>query len=204
MKKCLFILFLIICGCEKKTTIDSSNLYRKKADALINQILLPTEKDTTDFPTPVDYQNLCTCVYQMSNESFVYEYEAEMPNLNIKKVIIKDLKFKNERELDSVIKISKNYKFDFSSLQEYLHIIDNETFDTITDVKYLEKTRKIIYKKCPLGVFSISKPIFNKSFELAIIDIQLTGLSCIPSPLSYYKFKNSEWVDVNQRNIAFE
>lgn len=203
MKKILLISIIIIYSCEEPTKVDNSTLYRKKADSLITQILSFTKKDSTDFPIPLAYQNLCNCIYQISNESFVYRYESEMPRINIKKQIIEDLKFENQKELDSVIKISENYTFDFSNLKEYFHIIEDNSFDTITNYKYLEKTKKIISEKCPLGVLSISKPIFNKNFNLAIIDIQ-SGFSCLASPLSYYKLKNDKWIEVNKCNIAFK
>jgi hypothetical protein len=71
-------------------------------------------------------------------------------------------------------------------------IIKEGTFDSIFQQNGGQKGREIIWSKYPSGWLYISPPIFNVTFDIAVIDVSYCN-----SPggsQNIYKFINNKWV----------
>jgi len=174
MKKFLFVLLplFIILGCETKT--DYSRItYNQKANELIQQIL---ENDS------------CNCIMEMSNESMIKISMAENPGFNIRKEIMKKLHLENQRQLDSLEKVSENFVLDTLWLkQANITIIPKDSIRGLTK----DRSAKLI-KKCPTGILYFFKPILNKD-KTAVLSYGY-AFNCFGAQLRLYNYENKKWI----------
>jgi hypothetical protein len=163
----VFALFL---NC-KKDVIETKVEYSKKANELIQQVIL---------------DNSCNCVLEIPKESLIKIYHSENPMYDIQSKAIKQLNIRDRKELDSIEKISMNFILDTSFFkQRNINLINRDSLR--------EKIQKLVLlKKCPKGFLSISKPIFDKNYTTALIYFTF-GPTCVGSYPKAYKFENGKW-----------
>jgi hypothetical protein len=113
---------------------------------------------------------------------------AERPSFNIRDLILKKLELKNNSELDSLVSLSRKFEVDSLALKKKgIKIITVENLiaaKTSNDYTILEK--------CPKGIISIQKPIFDRDFKKAVIDHSF-AFTCIGGLIGTYEFKNDKW-----------
>lgn len=170
---CILIFLFSFLDCKKKEEIPKME-YNQKANDLIRQLIA---------------DNPCNCLMEISNESMIKIFEEEIPILNVRKIIMKDLGIQNEASLDSLDKLSIDFIFDRDILkQNKITIIRNQEFITGRTNKYRE-----LHKHCPKGILCIKKPIFDKYFKTAVIDYGF-AFTCIKGPMAVYNFTDGKWV----------
>jgi hypothetical protein len=147
--------------------------YNYKANELIQQLI--TEED-------------CNCILEIPKENIVKIEILENPALNREKDYIKKLSLKNKKELDSITKISEDFELDenFIKSKNIKLIKRDSTFRILSkDITFNTIT-------CRKGVLYFIKPIFNKSFDLAIINYGYSGICCDVGR-KVFVYKNNKW-----------
>ncbi len=123
-----------------------------------------------------------------------------MPAINYRNRLNGILRIDKKNTLDSLIGLSKNFDFKDSMFGNKTELIEYSKFDSIR--KKLdslaqfgtEKQIDTFFEKCPNDFYFISKPIFDKNYRTAVIDIQMgfTHLD-LGSHLSIYRLNNGIW-----------
>jgi hypothetical protein len=163
------IIILSFFGCKKYEVIPVSD-YNEKASDLIEQVIIDNSR--------------CNCLLKISNKSTLQIYQEEIPIYPIKKTLAKRLELPNESSLDSLIYLSKNFKLNKDILKRHnIKLITHET---------LMLAKKDI-NICPKGILCIQKPIFDKSYKTAVINVNWAFV-CSPGYIAIYKFKNGKWI----------
>ncbi|HSD13072.1 MAG TPA: hypothetical protein VLB74_00335 [Flavobacterium sp.] len=163
-----FSLLLLSC---KKEIAETKLDYNQKANELIQQIILDES---------------CGCILEIPKESISKINAAENPLSNIGEKIIIDLGLKNQKELDSLENISKNFDLDSSFLEQNSVVVFKRN-----TIKEISKDNNIL-KKCPNGIQYFLKPIFNKKYDKAYIRYG-EAFMCLSTPGATYKFENDRW-----------
>ncbi len=176
----LILISILTLSCSVKKKLNSSSTYIKKSTELITQIL--------------SKKNDCDCILNsICNNVFLEDYKIDNPENNYRNELSKYLKVKNTKELNNIIENSKNFDIRKSIIHSDIKIIDQNELSKINRLNSIQKL-KIYRDKCPNGRLLISKPIFNKSFDIAVIFIGKTR-----GPLSghggyyTYKLENENW-----------
>ncbi len=156
---------------EKKKFVGSKkeDTYSAKANELISTILTETD---------------CGCLYEIPMESMRTIINNENPKGNEDSFVMKNLGIKNKRTLDSLDLLSKNFNFD--------QRIKVKLIPKSTSFETKKINDSLISKFCQNGVLSISKPIFDKTYLSAAINVQIG--TCIPLLISFYKFDGNQWI----------
>lgn len=163
----VFTLFL---NCKKETS-ETKLEYNKKANELIQQVVL-------DDP--------CACIMEIPEESLIKMYLYDNPIYDIRKKAIKQLNLKNRKELDSVEKLSMNFILDTSFFkQRNINVINR---DSVRE----KMVNLILSKTCPNGFLFISKPIFDKNYTTAILYSTIEP-TCIGGYPEVYKYEKGKW-----------
>jgi hypothetical protein len=161
-----FLVFTLFSSCNKETVE-----YNQKANELIQQVIL---------------EDPCECILEIPEESLIKTYLADNPKYDIRKKVIEELHLRNETELDSLENLGINFILDTSFLKKRnIKVIERESLrEKIKDAS--------IFKKCRIGITSISKPIFDKNYTFAIIYSSSVG-NCVGMYPVVYRFKNGKW-----------
>ena len=157
----------------KKDIKDPKLEYNHKANELIQQLI--SEEN-------------CNCVLEIPKENIVEIEMHESPNLNTEKDYIKKLSLKDKEELDSIIKISEDFELD----ENYIITKNIKLIQRDSSFRILSKDITFNTKTCRKGVLYFVKPIFNKNFDLAIINYGKSGLCC-DLGRKFFEYKNNKW-----------
>lgn len=174
--------FILSCGKSNPTTE-----YNKVAMEFIKEIFAD------------DYFSCSYIIKPHSDDNLLNTLEEEMPESNYRIKISEILNIEKQSVLDSVIDLSKNFEYKKSMFNRDTKLIEQREFNSIKKmldsvVKYGSKKEiDSIFAECPREFYFISKPIFDKNYKIAVIDIQI-GFGCLRSPLLVYYFENGKWV----------
>ena len=161
--------FLVSCKKEiKKPKME----YNQKANELIAQLICDEN---------------CDCILEIPQESMIEFDTLEYPNFEYENYYIQKLSLKNKRELDSLNNLSKKFVLDTKLLNKSnLKIIKRDSIRILNkDINYYSKTCK--------NLKYLLKPIFNKTFTIAIIDYGEIGM-CMGMPnKQIFEYKNKKW-----------
>ncbi len=172
------IITLFISCDTKNKRLDDKELYNKKANELILQILKKGDCD-------------CMIKIGINNISMIARSKADNPIFDIDKYLINNLNLKNKSSLDSIDNMSSNFRLDINLMKK-----NNIKIVTIDEIdKNFSKNDSALSKKCQKGIISMRKPIFNKSYSLAAIDFSFL-YSCIGTSPYIYKYYNGKWISV--------
>lgn len=168
----LIALFTTLLSCTKE---DKLTAYQEKSNELINQILVNNESE-------------CSCIIEPdNNESTIQTLSADNPKRDYKKIIVNELNI-NDAFLKNSNELSKFYTLDESLNKNYKILKKEELFSLLKKYKGFDKLNELT-KICPKGWFSFSPPIFNETFDKAII-----SYSFYPGgSMNLYEFKNGKW-----------
>ncbi len=107
-------------------------------------------------------------------------------------------KIEKKETLDSLLNLSSNFEFKNSMFKSETELIDLNQFKVIKTeidsiVKYGSvKEKKQMFLDCPSKFYFISKPVFDKEYKTAVIDIQM-GFTSLKSKPCVFKFENGTW-----------
>ncbi|RTY85446.1 hypothetical protein EKL32_28580 [Flavobacterium sp. GSN2] len=183
MIKFNYILFLVaislvLWSCEKAEVIPEMN-YNRKANELILQVISEEEDPK------------CNCILEIPKESMVEIIKLERPFqfLAIRKDLIKDLELNDESSLDSLIKVSNNFSLNEDLLnQKNIKLITHKMLDSARKNKWAN-----FFEICPNGYLFMQKPIFDKYYKTAVINVGYAG-TCSPGSIRSYKFNDGKWI----------
>lgn len=167
----LIIFFFLI----NSSGTELENDYIKNSNKFISQLLSEKTFDNTLLVKPEKSYNL------------VDIYETEMPQINIRKILIKNLKLNNTIELDELINKSNSFDFTDSFSDYNTNLISKSEFDSIQkeEILRIKKDNNFVSKQ----IYFISKPMFDKEYKTVIIDINQANTCIITKPLIYKKIK---------------
>ena len=182
MRKTVITLFFGITffSCNTEATIQDKDLYSINSKTLINQILSTEFRD-------------CDCIVEPRNESFIEKMKNEKPHYAYKNLLLEKLNISNESTLDSLL--NRSHKFQINNIlkNRKIKIISQNELESIMHNNDKSNSYKILDEMCPKGISVISKPLFNKNFQIALIDIQDFYGGCIPYEPYVCELKNGKW-----------
>lgn len=147
--------------------------YNQKANELIQQLIL---------------EENCECILEIPKENLNELEKIENPRVNFDSIYLEKLSFKNKKELDSMNNLSKNFSLDVKFLKEHnIKVIRRDS------LRILKEDINFITKTCRNGLTFFIKPIFNKKFNVAIINYGLSGMCC-GIPRTTFEYKNNKWI----------
>lgn len=178
------ILGISICitfsNCSKNQK-DLKEVYNQKANELISQII---------------QDNNCNCLLEIPTASLVEISLAENPSYDIRGFLAKELNASSKASLDSLVSISKDFRFNTETLQKnHVEII------TIENLRALRTGKDTtLLKRCPKGILGFRKPVFDKTFQKAVLDHGDVFASVVELPFPTYEFKKDKWEHVKRSN----
>ena len=182
----MIILLFTFSNCKQKNNAEEFDNYNKKATELITQIFSDEYYD-------------CSCIVKTkSDENLIDRIELEMPALNFRKKTTDILNVNRESTLDSLIRLSEHFKLKNSMFRSKTKLIEQRQFDSIKNVlesiakNGTEKEIETAFRKCPTDFYFLSKPLFDKNFKIAIIDINLGFVHTRTHP-RIYRLKHGIW-----------
>ena len=177
MKKlCVFILIIFIFSCNQKEVETPSDIYSKKSIELINDVLS-------------DEHNICECILEPPNKSSLETFADEVPNFDYEKYILESFNLDNESDLKTLHGINDTLILKPNSLVSNIRVIYRNEWDEIFS-KYRFGIRDTIYKRYPYLCY-LTKPIFDKDYKIAIVDIGIG--SCLWHPPSKIRLIDGKW-----------
>ncbi|REG88538.1 hypothetical protein [Flavobacterium aquicola] len=174
-----FLICILFSGCNSQK--ESEDVYNQKANEIIIQIIK---------------ESSCNCLLEIPKESLIETSIAENPSFDIRSFLISELRTDNNTNLDSLASFSKFFRLNLKALEKNnIKIVTLENLKSVKNGKGNE-----ILKMCSKGIICIRKPIFDKTFQRAVIDYSF-ALTCgrvLPFPI--YEFKNQKWNRVERKN----
>jgi len=167
-------------SCNQDTRKSDLEIYKLKSAELINQILIDEEA--------ID----CCCILEPFQGTYLDIKMMDTPARDNKSDIVKALELSNDSLFSHLNDLSRKFRIDELKLNSKMVIIKEGTFDSIFQQNGGQKGREIIWSKYPSGWLYISPPIFNVTFDIAVIDVSYCN-----SPggsQNIYKFINNKWV----------
>jgi hypothetical protein len=167
-------------SCNQDTRKSDLEIYKLKSAELINQILIDEEA--------ID----CCCILEPFQGTYLDIKMMDTPARDNKSDIVKALELSNDSLFSHLNDLSRKFRIDELKLNSKMVIIKEGTFDSIFQQNGGQKGREIIWSKYPNGWLYISPPIFNVTFDIAVIDVSYCN-----SPggsQNIYKFINNKWV----------
>ncbi|MEX0997589.1 MAG: hypothetical protein WDZ45_11110 [Flavobacteriaceae bacterium] len=175
----LSLTFLLNLGCKENTKTDSQNLDREKTNEILTQII----NDSTDLYMDTN------CISE-KNRLLYTIFTTDLNNY-----IKNQLGINEEEHLKNQMELFHNFRF-----------TENLTFGkqiiTVLDFKEFENQAENgnytfwtwLDSNCENGYLSISKPVFNETFDKAFVIIgSICGGKCGGGETRFYKFKNGKW-----------
>jgi|GEM_PF-1293845 len=160
---------------------DSKEVYNQKANEIIVQVIKESN---------------CDCLLEIPRESLIETSLAENPSYDIRSSLVKELNTQNNASLDSLVNVSKDFRLDTNLIQK--------TSVKIVTLENLRSAKKDngneILKMCPKGILCINKPIFNKTFQKAVLNHGFAFTCTVVLPFPTYEFKKDKWERVKRKN----
>jgi hypothetical protein len=177
-----FIFFIFIFfSCKNQTKKSDIEIYNQKSTELIQQILTREEIE-------------CSCLAEVEHKSLLEIIAAKTPRRNNRKDLKSALDIKDDSIFDKQNKLSKKFRIFKLNLKFGLTLLDLNKLDSILINSGEKNHTKNLWEKCPLGIFSLSPPVFNETYDIAVIEVG----SCISgSTLDLYHFINGRWVFID-------
>ncbi|WP_296149217.1 hypothetical protein [uncultured Flavobacterium sp.] len=178
MEKLNYIIFctlnIILLNNCANDRLDSTEIYNQKANEIIFQIIK---------------ESGCNCLLEIPNESMIETSNAENPSYDIRNFLVEKLNTKNNSNLDSLVRISKNFHLDVQTVKK--NEIKIITLGNLQDIN--KDDHKKFLKMCPNGIITFRKPIFDKKYQKAVLDFNY-AFNCVKIlPLPIYEYKNGKW-----------
>lgn len=180
IKRTLFFMlvaFLLI-SCKSEQQID---LDAQKTKELISQIMKTRE----------GYIDTANCITEGSGSADIRSIE-DMQYLAERHLGITDsLHLKNQLDLFQAFKITEEYA-------GQLKIITDATFKELEERSQKGEVNFFdwLISNCTNGYWSIAKPIFNETYDLAlVVDGSLCGPLCGGGGTYIYKLQDGQWVE---------
>lgn len=165
------LLFTLFSSC-KKEAVESRVTYNQKANEVLQQFILDQS---------------CECIKEIQKESMIKINMQERPNRDVRKQLVEILHLRNRKELDSVEKLSDNFNLEPTFLKRNRIIVvpGDSLRELCKDPNFCQK-----------GILCIKKPIFNKEYNVAVIDYGYAFM-CLAFQWEVYKFENGKWKKKN-------
>jgi len=183
----ILTVFNTILSCNEQNEITASKQYEKEASAFISQVFSNKIYDCSYVIKPNPEYNLLETI------------EEEMPALDYRNRLMDILKVGKKQTLDSLVNLSHDFEFRQSMFKSGTELIDLNKYSTIR--KGLDSIAKFgtevekdqMFSECPSEFYFISKPIFDKEYKTAVIDIQMGFTSIRSHPWIFSRSEKGTW-----------
>ena len=174
----IFFLLLVtftIYGCSKKEKPE--NVYNQKANEIILQVLT---------------ENNCNCLLEIQNKTLIETSEGENPSYDIRSFLKSELRIVNNQELNNLVNLSKKFALNIEMLEKNNIKIINPNDIPKLGINNVDAKTEIILKMCPNNIINVNKPVFDKTYQKAVVDFGF-AFSCTKTyPLPIYQYKNEK------------
>lgn len=180
MKFVILILSLLLLGsCHEKIKSSKSGVLEIRTNALITKILSGKNDDYLD-PN-------CKCIAE--NSKLILNRSG-----SLKGFVKRNLQIKDTNHLNGQIELFRNFKISKTILPQW-NILSEKEFDLYRISSSDSSIWESLLIDCPYGYYSITKPIFNESYDRAIVGFgSLCRRLCGGGVTRIYRLINSEWV----------
>lgn len=172
----VFVLILLIFSCKQKKIETSSDIYSEKSIELINDVL------SSEY-------NFCECLLEPPNKTTLHTFADDVPHFDYERYILESFNLDNESDLKNLHGINDSLILKPNSLASNIRVIYRNEWNEIFS-KYRFGVRDTIYKRYPNLCF-LTKPIFDKDYKTAIVDIDIGG--CLWHPPSKIRLIDEKW-----------
>ena len=179
----LFIAF----GCQESKNQPVVDTFTVKSSQLINQILL--DKEFFD----------CSCFLGFPEQTLLELAELTYPESKIRTRSLDALEINDLNTLDSLDRLSRNLNVADLQLSFDIDLLPRAMFDSILRKHGSVRGKEILWEKCPEGWLYMSRPVFNKDYTTAIIEVSV----CSPGgSVKVYDLIDGNWV-LRERLISW-
>jgi hypothetical protein len=186
----IIIFFISTLSCNQQIEVNEIKSYDKIASEFITQVF------SKEFE--------CSAIIKPSTKSNLLEMmENERPGENYRNRLMEALKIKRTETLDSLLDLSKDFEFKNSKFNKGTELIDINQFNVIkTEIDSIlkygsDKEIDQYFRKCPISIYFISKPVFDKEYKTAVIDIRDAFLHLRSGPW-IFELNNGIWESTEQ------
>lgn len=177
--------FLIQCQAPiQENALSEAEIYNKRAAEIVQLYLRNSDR--------------CNCFLEPSYETYIENIAIDMPEMDtliVKRELMERLEIESMTDLDAMLKLSKEFDVYKSFRNKEITILPRVGYDTISSLKGGNKWKESIDKVCPEGFCSVSKPIFNPSYNKVLLNIHTGG--CIPSPPIKFTLQGDRWTNAD-------
>lgn len=179
----LILIIPILFQCQKpleENTPSQSDIYNKHASEVAQLFL-----------RKFDY---CDCILEPPMETYLETTARDQPEtdtLLVKQDLMERLQIESMSEMDAMLKLSTEFDIYKAFQFEEVTILSRNGLDTISSIEGGIKWRESVNRICPEGFCSATKPIFNPSYKIVLLDID--GGGCIPSAPYKLTRVNERW-----------
>lgn len=172
------MLFFLFVSCK----LNKEEVYQNESEKLIKQALL-------DFGDEGYEEHMLS---HEPNRTLLEILEEDNPQAEYRTILKKSLKIENDDVFDKCNELSRSFKLTKNLLGRRNVIY----LDDLIKIRkeFGLKGRDKIYSYYPKGWFSVMPPIFNKNYDIGVVEIgNSTG-----GYLALYKLENNKWVLVKR------
>ncbi len=174
------ILLILFTNCTQHKDDTVIDKYNQKALELIKQI--------------ISEQSECSCFVKPPDKTIIEISLEENPRYDIREYLKEKLNINSDTQLDSLSRLSRNFKLDEKTSGLSCNTIINRAELQKNIEEYgTNKGQEIAYEKCNYNILLLTKPIFNVDYTVAVIDVDIP-YTCIKTPPQIYIFKKNKWV----------
>ena len=151
-------------------------IYNLNSTELINQIL--ADRD-------------CSCLLEPHHQTLLEFKAGNTPSRDNKKDLLEALELTSNSIFNKQNKLTLEFRLDELNLNTKMRLLKRVDFDSILKNNEIELGREILRSKCPSGMLSLSPPLFNETYNIAVISV--SGCSSGGS-MDIYKLNNGKWL----------
>lgn len=173
----ILLLVFVIFGCNNMTEKSDLVIYNQNSTELIRQILVNKEMD-------------CSCFLETEHLSLLEIMSYSTPSSDNRKILKKALKITNDSIFDKQNELSKEFRIFKLNLNFDITLLNLSQLASIRINSGNQKYSETLWEKCPSGMLTLSPPVFNETYDIAVIEVS----NCISGgTLGIYNLINGKW-----------
>lgn len=179
----LLLFIFTIFSCKNPNEKSDLQIYNQKSAELINQILKSEKIE-------------CSCLLEMPHRSLVEIMDISTPSRNNREDLKNALKITSDSIFEKQNELSKQFRiFSLNLYLNDMNLLNLSQLDSIQQNLGNQNYDEVLWKKCPSGILTISPPVFNDTYDMAVIEISSCSGGGV---LGIYNLINGGWEYLSQ------
>ena len=174
------LLILLVFNCNTTKTNNPEEIYQNASNEFISKLLRLQKFD-------------CDCIIQPTITLFDKK-NIETPRIGYDDLVLESFNLKSKKQLDSINELAKKTNLNQLVIQSNYKFISVDSWLKIIQIKNRDKRQRAVDSMCPNGFMTMTKPIFNKTYDKVFIITNDIPYSCLTIPPFMYEKINNEWI----------